>query len=140
MLCPYTEVVVNTLPIVFCTPYTLPIMFSDPLYTDIVVYTLAIIVFSTPAVVGMLTPHRLTEFAESSTMVFAMSLPNRAIGFRIFDVTGFCVIVEGEICDFSLIAFCVDVKMGFSCIVMRVSDSIGFCEKGFFWPINAVGL
>ena len=64
MLCPYTEVIVYMLPIVFCTLYTLPIMFSDLLYTDIVVYTLAIIVFSTPAVV-MLTPHRLTEFAES---------------------------------------------------------------------------
>ena len=73
-------------------------------------------------------------------MMFAMSLPNCAIVLRIFDVTGFCVIVEGKICDFSLIAFCVDVKMGFSCIVMRVSDSIGFCEKGFFWTIDAVGV
>ena len=66
-----------------------------------------------------------------------MSLPNRAIGFRVFDVTGFCVIGEVEICDFNLIfAFFVDVEMGFSCIIMRVSKSIGFCEKGFLCTID----
>ena len=90
--------------------------------------------------VAMLTPHRLIEFTESSTMIFATSLLNCAIGFRIFDVTGFCMIDEGEICDFNLIVFCVDVRMGFSCIVMHVSDLIGFCKKGFFWTIDAVGV
>ena len=137
VFCAYTEVVVYTLPIVFCTPYSLPILFS-PLHTDAVVYLPAMVVFSTPAVV-VLPPHRLTEFAESSTTIFAMSLPNRTIGFRVFDVTGFYVIDEVEFCDFKLIfAFCVDVEMEFPCMVMRVSDSIGFCEKGFFCTV--VGL
>ena len=79
----------------FCTLYTLPIMFSDPLYTDIAVYMLAIIVFSTPAFV-VLTPHRLTEFAESSTMIFAMSLPNRAIGFAFLTWQGFAWLMRGK--------------------------------------------
>ena len=142
VLCPYTDVgayteaLVYTLPIVFCTLYTLPIVFS-PLYTDSIVYTLAIVVFSPPAAV--LTPHRLKEFAESSTTIFAMSLPNRAIGFRVFDVTGFCAVDEVEFCVFNLIGIC-DVEMGFSCIVMRVSDLIGFCEKGFFCTMAAVGV
>ena len=133
VFCAYMEVVVYTLPIVFCTLYTLPVVFS-PLYTDFIVYTLAIVVFSPP--VAVLPPHRPIEFAESSTTIFAMSLPNRAIGFRVFDVTRFFR-VEMGLCTMDEVGFC--VEMGF-CIVnaiigLRVFDSVGFCEKGFFCTV-----
>lgn len=105
MLCPAcTEVVVYALlivlcalyalPIVFCALYTLPVVFSPP-KTDVFVYM---------PPVAVLPPHKLTQPAKSSTSIFAMSLPNRAIGFRVFDVTGFrvCVIDEVRILGFQL--------------------------------------